>query len=246
MQRIIPRAEWGFDGWNGTVYQVPIATRSEFFVHFDGAVSVGTKTGFIIPRGIHRFHRDVRGWAGIGYNFVVDNQTGAIYEGRGWNGVGAHCTNHNRSGIGVQLHIGGDDTPSPVALRSLVDLYLEGARRAGHALAKKGHRDGMSTSCPGDKLYSWVRAGMPAPAAPTPAPIVPTTTEGFEMNMTEAELKRVIREANNEWAKSDEGALAIQRAVMGAGTYGDPDGDGDQDRPVDMLYQIARKVAELR
>ena len=39
----------------------------------------------------------------------------------------------------------------------------------GGTLAR-GHRDGITTSCPGDPLYAWVRAGMPSNGAVTPKP----------------------------------------------------------------------------
>jgi hypothetical protein len=117
-------------------------------------------------RDIDAGHR-ANGWAGIGYNFVV-MLDGTIWEGRGWGLVGAHCPLHNRSAWGVQVHIGGDQKPSPQALQSVDALYDEGSRRAGRLLAKRGHRDGYATECPGAALYAWVRAGMPVPPVVQP------------------------------------------------------------------------------
>ncbi|AFV51348.1 endolysin [Streptomyces phage phiCAM] len=113
-----------------------------------------------------------QGWAGVGYNFVVD-QEGNAYEGRGWNYVGAHCPNHNTSGIGVQIAVGGDQEPSEKALATARALYDEACKRAGKTLAKKGHKDGFATACPGPKLYAWVKAGMPVKAAPAPVKPAP-------------------------------------------------------------------------
>ncbi|MFF9284875.1 peptidoglycan-binding protein [Streptomyces griseosporeus] len=171
---IISRATWGAKPWNndpssdGPAY-VPLTSRTEFFVHYDGAHHI-TRTGYAIPRAIEAEHLG-NGWAGIGYNFVVD-QAGNIYEGRGWTRQGAHCPNHNVSGIGVQVAIGGDQEPSEAALAACRALYDEACRRTGRALAKKGHKDGYATECPGPKLYKWVQAGMPtksgtAPTAPS-------------------------------------------------------------------------------
>lgn len=146
--------------------------RTEFFVHYDGGEEV-TRTGDAIPRAIERTHR-ANGWKGIGYNFVVD-QAGNVYEGRGWNGVGAHCPNHNISGIGVQVAIGADQTPSAAALNAVRDLYDEACNRAGRQLAKLGHRDGKPTACPGGKLYAWVKLGMPRQTETTPGgPVAPS------------------------------------------------------------------------
>ncbi|MGW1436844.1 peptidoglycan-binding protein [Streptomyces griseus] len=174
--RIVSRSSWGAKPWKGTPATVSRSQRHEFFVHYDGARHI-TATGHEVPRAIDRQHQ-AQGWAGIGYNFVID-QDGTVYEGRGWDLQGAHCPNHNVTGIGVQFAIGGDQEPSRAALASCRALYEEACRRYGRALAKRGHKDGFATLCPGTKLYSWVRAGMPAgdyEPAPTPGgtPSVPS------------------------------------------------------------------------
>ncbi|AXQ61083.1 endolysin [Streptomyces phage Hank144] len=156
---IISRSEWGAQPWNGNPSYVALSQRTEFFVHYDGGTPI-TYTGVQVPRAIDRTHQN-QGWAGIGYNFVVD-QDGNIYEGRGWERQGAHCPNHNVSGIGVQIAIGGSQEPSAKALAACRALYDEACRKTGRKLAKKGHKDGFATACPGTKLYAWVKAGMPA------------------------------------------------------------------------------------
>lgn len=183
---ILSRADWGFDGWlNGVApAAVPMSERTEFMIHYDGGTAVGSSTGPAMVRGIHAFHKNGRGWAGIGYSFVID-QAGVIYEGRGWDLQGAHCPNHNRSAFGVQIHIGGSEQPSPAALASAVALYAEACRRTGRPLARLGHRDGFSTDCPGEVLYAWVRAGMPAPGGVAGArqttPTTPNPTQEDDM-----------------------------------------------------------------
>ncbi|MEU5748262.1 peptidoglycan-binding protein [Streptomyces sp. NPDC047726] len=171
--KIISRAAWGASAWNGTPYEVALSRRSEFFVHYDGGTPV-TRTGYAIMRAIEAEHL-AKGWAGVGYNFVVD-QAGNIYEGRGWDKVGAHCPDHNTTGIGVQFAIGGSQQPSDKALAACRALYEEANKRTGRKLAKKGHKDGFATACPGTKLYAWVRNGMPAgdyEAAPDPGGSLP-------------------------------------------------------------------------
>ncbi|MEU0084885.1 peptidoglycan-binding protein [Streptomyces sp. NPDC006274] len=168
---IISRATWGARPWdndpasNGPTH-VSLSSRTEFFVHYDGAHHI-TSTGYAIPRAIDYQHQ-TKGWAGIGYNFVVD-QAGNIYEGRGWLRQGAHCPGHNISGIGVQIAVGGDQKPTEAALAACRWLYDEACRRTGRTLAKRGHRDGIATQCPGDILYAWVEAGMPAKGYEPPA-----------------------------------------------------------------------------
>ena len=169
LPRIIPRAEWGFDGWATQPATVPTGKRTGFFVHYEGGTSTRAATGPSVPRAIHAYHRKL-GWAGIGYTWVV-TQDGAIYEGRGWDYSGAHCPGYNTSAWSVQVHIGGDDKPTDAALHAARWLYDQACARAGRTLTRYGHRDGIATSCPGDRLYAWVKAGMPDPGAtddPTP------------------------------------------------------------------------------
>ncbi|WP_406113938.1 LysM peptidoglycan-binding domain-containing protein [Kitasatospora purpeofusca] len=157
---IISRSQWGARAWTSAPANVPLSERTEYFIHYDGGTPV-SRTGNAIPRAIESEHLG-NGWSGIGYHFVVD-QAGNIYEGRGWSYQGAHCPNHNRSGIGVQIAIGGDQAPTDAALRSARALYDEACARTGRRLAMRGHRDGFATECPGRRLYAWVQAGMPAP-----------------------------------------------------------------------------------
>ncbi|MCD2462468.1 peptidoglycan-binding protein [Streptomyces sp. MBT42] len=175
---IISRSAWGARPWNGTPNSVSLSHRTEFFVHYDGGHPVG-RTGNAVPKAIESVHIN-QGWSGVGYNFVID-QAGNIYEGRGWNLQGAHCPGHNVSGIGVQIAIGGDQEPSDKALAACRALYDEACRKTGRTLAKKGHKDGFATACPGPKLYAWVKAGMPAgdyDAPSTPAPEKPASWDG--------------------------------------------------------------------
>ncbi|WP_308401401.1 peptidoglycan-binding protein [Streptomyces sp. AP-93] len=155
---IVSRGSWGAKPWNGTPSHVALSQRTEFFVHYDGGDAIA-RTGNSVPQAIERGHLG-QGWAGIGYNFAID-QNGVVFEGRGWTLQGAHCPGHNVSGFGVQIAIGGDQSPSDAALRSARALYDEACRRTGRTLLQRGHRDGIATACPGPKLYAWVQAGMP-------------------------------------------------------------------------------------
>lgn len=188
---IISRSEWGARPWADQPSTVSLDERTEYFTHYDGATHI-TRTGFAIPRAIDAEHHG-NGWSGIGYAFVV-SQAGEIFEGRGWDLQQAHCPGHNRSGFGVQIAIGGDQEPSKEALAASRWLYDEACRRTGRTLAKKGHKDGYATDCPGDKLYAWVQAGMPADAAPSqptkpapskPAPSAPAFPGHYLRNYTE-------------------------------------------------------------
>ena len=54
-------------------------------------------------------------------------------------------------------------------------LYDDLCKRSGRQLAMKGHRDGLATLCPGDIVYSWVKAGMPVSGAAATTPAKPTS-----------------------------------------------------------------------
>lgn len=159
MVTIIPRTSWTTSPWAGTTYTVPPFVRTEFMIHYEGGTPT-SDTGAAAMRGIDRVHRG-NGWAGIGYNFVV-MQDGSIWEGRGWRLVGAHCPGHNRVGIGVQVHIGGDQIPTNKALTATLELRSAAIALCGRGLRTLGHRDGYATECPGDQLEFWLRQTNPS------------------------------------------------------------------------------------
>ncbi|WP_399554055.1 peptidoglycan-binding protein [Streptomyces anulatus] len=174
--KIISRAAWGAQPWNDTPDTVALSQRTEFYVHYDGATPI-TRTGYAVPRAIEAQHIG-QGWSGVGYNWVVD-QEGSVYEGRGWTLQGAHCPGHNVTGLSVQIAVGGSQKPTAKALAAARALYEEACKRTGRKLAKRGHRDGIATLCPGATLYAWVKAGMPAGTyepAPNPGGALPGGT----------------------------------------------------------------------
>jgi hypothetical protein len=118
-------------------------------------------------RAIYYYHAVTQGWGDIGYNFLVDWQ-GRVYEGRygGENVVGAHALQYNRGSMGVAL-IGDFQTVNAAqpALDSLVQLIKARAANVDPAGAGPfvdrsflanicGHRDVLSTACPGDRLHA--------------------------------------------------------------------------------------------
>jgi N-acetylmuramoyl-L-alanine amidase len=102
---------------------------------------------------IHRWHL-ARGWAGIGYHFVIRNN-GDIERGRPLEAVGAHAgPGVNGNSIGICLT--GDFSkagPSAAQLASLIELvnwlntYYAASAPAG--LNIKLHREVVATECPG-------------------------------------------------------------------------------------------------
>jgi len=107
---------------------------------------------------------DGRGFSDIDYNHLVRGSTGEIYEGRGWDVIGAHTRGHNSEGVGVCII--GNDECSDAAKLAVRWLYSQYNIRCDRTLGIKGHRDleTNGTACPGTKNYTWVSAGLPAPA----------------------------------------------------------------------------------
>jgi len=133
-------------------------------------------------RGIQAYHMDANGWSDIGYNLLID-RFGRVWEGRdgGLNRpvIGAHTGGLNTNSFGVAL-IGDFSSVSPAsaAVDSLVQvlawrLGAAGVDAKGTATMLSrgendkfpagtvvtlptiaGHRDGKSTSCPGQRLYA--------------------------------------------------------------------------------------------
>ena len=100
---------------------------------------------------IDRYHRQ-RGFACIGYHFVVDLD-GKVHAGRPLDQAGAHCVGHNAYSIGV-CYVGGldqhghpKDTRTPeqkVALRALIAVLKQLYPDA----KVYGHRQFNNTACP--------------------------------------------------------------------------------------------------
>jgi hypothetical protein len=136
-------------------------------------------------RQMHEMHKNRKEgngyWQGIAYNFVID-QEGNVFECRGFEYRGAHVAtdNHNTTGIGVQIHVGGNEKPSEKALVACKELYNTACRLTGRTLSKRVHRDAMSTDCPGMFLTAWVHSGMEISAVENPAEL---TQGDFSMYM---------------------------------------------------------------
>lgn len=118
-------------------------------------------------RRIQKFHQDSRGWADYAYNFGVWDD-GTIWEGRGWGAQGGHTKGWNTKSVAV-CYMGDGSGPVPqAALDAILWLADDADRYFGRHLARHGHRDVGSTSCPGDWLYRWWRdeGALRAPEVP--------------------------------------------------------------------------------
>jgi len=101
---------------------------------------------------IRRSHRG-RGWADIGYHFVVD-RAGRIWEGRPARYQGAHVRNNNSHNLGIMV-LGNFNlqSPSDAQLHSL-QIAVRSLRRRYRITTRSiyTHRELNPTSCPGNHL----------------------------------------------------------------------------------------------
>lgn len=179
--KIISRAGWGARKPKH-ITRIGPSKREYFVVHHSGAPSDQS------VRAIQDWCMDGRGFSDIDYNHLVRGSTGEIYEGRGWDVVGAHTTGYNSAGYGVCVI--GDDELSDAAKRSVIWLYQQATTRSG-PLKARGHRDLDATGCPGDRIYAWVKAGMPSPQ------------EEKHVDLTDTQIDQIAdRTADKVWSRA--------------------------------------------
>lgn len=97
------------------------------------------------------------------------------------------------------------DQPSPAMLDSLAWWHGQIEAKWGSQVPMKGHRDIISTSCPGDPLYRWVVTGGYRPPAPTPEP----TPEPPEDDMGDRPVRQVWKGYHNVFLTTAVGAIPL-------------------------------------
>lgn len=177
--RLVSRKEWGARTPKQGIS--PLSGTRGVKVHYTGShvpVSLAHSQCDNAVRGIQNGHMDDNGWSDIGYSAVVCRH-GYVYVGRGpnklpaANGEGLNSSHYAVCGL---VGSSGFTTPSDEMLNGIRDA-IEWLRKEGEAGNEiKGHRDGYATTCPGAKLYAWVKKGAPRPGGSTPAkPSKPST-----------------------------------------------------------------------
>jgi hypothetical protein len=170
--RIISRVQWGANEnlryENGVeVWPRQYQKPRVLIVHHSETTNTYNGDPAVDVRSIYYFHAITRGWGDIGYNFLIDWK-GNIYEGRygGNNVIGGHASEYNPGSVGVCL-IGSFKTvkPTDAQLRALYSLLawkagtnsINPTARVWHYNKTVnticGHRDVMSTTCPGQVAW---------------------------------------------------------------------------------------------
>jgi hypothetical protein len=179
---IVSRSAWA--GRAGRPSGAPLYGEVSLGVvhHTESLNDYGPGDSAAMVLAIARYHRDVRHWGDIGYNFVVDRY-GQIFEGRA-GGVleavaGAHAGGFNQDSTGAAILGSFTGAPPGSAATNAVarllawKLTYHGAPTAGRVVVPDrgtrpdkyrpgasvwlpriaGHRDLNATECPGGPLY---------------------------------------------------------------------------------------------
>lgn len=163
---------------------VPRGGKTEARLHYTTGEELGRPDFRAWWREIDRFHREKKGWRGVGYNLGVardlhDPEAAHLLVGRGFFGVGAHTEGHNTAGLGI-VFLGDDDAGvvdlTPGVLRGIRWCMDEGSRLHGNKLEPYPHSATSATACPGNEERAWIARGCPvrphpdAAAKPATAP----------------------------------------------------------------------------
>src|SRR5690606_21011466 len=159
------RLMWRSDfGWSRHSPATPADPKKGLVVHYDGSdqrlASKDHSACIAYWRWCRAFHTGpARGWADLGYSFGCCPHS-YVMEGRGLFRTQAAQPGGNTTYYSVTLMCGPNDeiTPGQInAVRQLREWLMEPATSIAGTV--KGHRDFVSTSCPGDTLSRRVRHG---------------------------------------------------------------------------------------
>ena len=171
---VIPSSEWR-KGLPAPI-QAPVGSKVKHLIVHHSAGSNTNNNYVDVVRNIYVFHTtpapNGNGWNDIGYNFLIA-QDGTVFEGRtgnnsieGDNVIGAHFCGKNTGTMGICLLGNYNETAVPeIQKKSLIELaawkmakehLLLNTQEISDELkySISGHRDGCSTECPGENLYS--------------------------------------------------------------------------------------------
>lgn len=167
--KIVSRAGWGaderlrFDKKGKEIWEPEYYTVEKVIIHHTDTPN--TQDPLLAIRSVYYYHAVTKGWGDIGYNYLVD-RNGVTYEGRfgGDNVVGGHAYQYNYGSVGIGVIGSFSTTPDPPAAERAVSQLTAYKGRFIDPLGKYffvdkmipnvvGHRDVLSTACPGDAFY---------------------------------------------------------------------------------------------
>lgn len=157
--RVVSRAQWGARPIGPNHDPMPSITR--ITVHHTHDIPGMTSDSDVnLVRRVERFHMDQRGWAGIGYHYLI-GRDGTVYEGRPASIQGAHARGRNNiQNLGIALIGDFDERLPPAVQMAGFERFLDQMRSRYQVPAARvyGHRDFVVTECPGQAMYDWLIA----------------------------------------------------------------------------------------
>lgn len=142
--------------------KLPLSVIDTEYVHYSAADADEQSDHANCARrvkGIQDFHQNTRGWNDIAYNFLFCKH-GYVFEGRGWDVHSAATGNDNSHSVAICFlgddSEGRDDVTS--AGRDALVEFSHAAWLRYDGIEVAGHRDAMSTDCPGDQLYGFIHS----------------------------------------------------------------------------------------
>jgi hypothetical protein len=165
-------------GWPATAAGSASPTHG-IAVHFDGndqglanKAHNACRAYWMATRSFHMGPK--RKWLDIGYSWGVCPH-GIVFEGRGLNHVQAAQPGGNSSWYSCTFMSGPAESPPLVQIQAFRE-FRSWLRGKGVAAALRGHRDFVSTDCPGTTLYRMVRDGTLATTTKEAADMQPSTS----------------------------------------------------------------------
>lgn len=155
-------------GWGRTSARAA-DPKSGLVIHYDGPGSRLTEKShekcIEYWRSVRRYHVSSNGWSDIGYSFGVCPHSngrgeGYTFEGRGLYREQAAQPGGNTTFYSVSLMLGDGEKPTDIQVQTVRELREWLIKKTGMRNVVKGHRDFISTKCPGDILYDMVKKGV--------------------------------------------------------------------------------------
>lgn len=119
---------------------------------------------------IHDYHKNKKGWSGIGYHLYV-RKDGSVYRGRPIDTVGAHATGANSDSVGVCFEGNFETETMPDVQKEAGKEAVAYVKQLYGISTVQRHKDVGSTSCPGknfpfDEIVNGQATAPAQPAAP--------------------------------------------------------------------------------
>ncbi len=131
---------------------------------------------------IKRWHVQDRGWADIGYHYLIDRD-GTVAKGRPLEKIGAHVQGRNTGTIGISLFGGHGSAATdkfsqhftPAQEDALLKLIADLRGQYPSITQISGHNQWAAKACPGFNAPSWYAGNR---AALTPKPVAAAKQQG--------------------------------------------------------------------